>query len=561
MKQIIPAFFLFIPLVASPQNNNSSTIPINWQLMDWQQDGYPGISVEKAYSELLKNKRPLKKIIVAIIDCGMDDTHPDLSGMEWTNPKEIAGNHIDDDKNGFIDDVHGWNFIGDKPGDSINTVTLEAVREYVRLKNKYENKRDTSELQKDPQYTYWKTVVAEKEKLMSGWETSDKRRLSFLSSVKELQNYWSKKMGKDTLYVREVRNLHPDANADSALIKAYDRFMVRINGLANEGISIDSLALFEVQHNAESDVKEIEDLLYPATKIIEKNDAAFFRRNIANDDPYINTKMNYGNANTFPIADIRSHGTKIAGVIGALRNNNLGGNGITNAVELMIIKVSEGGDEWDKDVANSIRYAVDNGAQVINMSFGKTLSPQKKWVEQAMRYAEKKGVLLVAAAGNAHSDNDRASYYPIAYSTDKKIISNLVKVGASTYDSSLVARFSNYGKHSVDFFAPGVSIYTTTLHGKYATVEGTSSATPMVAGLAAIIWSYYPTLTYKQLKYCIEKSATPINILVTKPGTNEKVAFSSLSKTGGIVNAYKAVLIAQEIESGLPPPTRRALVR
>jgi cell wall-associated protease len=368
-------------------------------------------------------------------------------------------------------------------------------------------------------------------------------------------------MGKDTLYVREVRNLHPDANADSALIKAYDRFMVRINGLANEGISIDSLALFEVQHNAESDVKEIEDLLYPATKIIEKNDAAFFRRNIANDDPYINTKMNYGNANTFPIADIRSHGTKIAGVIGALRNNNLGGNGITNAVELMIIKVSEGGDEWDKDVANSIRYAVDNGAQVINMSFGKTLSPQKEWVEQAMRYAEKKGVLLVAAAGNAHSDNDRASYYPIAYSTDKKIISNLVKVGASTYDSSLVARFSNYGKHSVDFFAPGVSIYTTTLHGKYATVEGTSFATPMVAGLAAIIWSYYPTLTYKQLKYCIEKSATPINILVTKPGTNEKVAFSSLSKTGGIVNAYKAVLIAQEIESGLPPPTRRALVR
>lgn len=201
MKSIFSIAMLFVTTASLAQSNNASKPPINWQLMDWKQDGYPGISVEKAYSELLKNKKPKKKIIIAVIDCGLDATHPDLAGMQWANKKETPGNGIDDDHNGFIDDIHGWNFIGDNPGDSLNTVTVEPIREYVRLRNKFQNKTDTIVLKKDPQYNYWKIVDAEKGKLMRGWESSEKKRSSFLSSVKELQRYWSKKLGKDTLYV------------------------------------------------------------------------------------------------------------------------------------------------------------------------------------------------------------------------------------------------------------------------------------------------------------------------------------------------------------------------
>jgi len=236
-------------------------------------------------------------------------------------------------------------------------------------------------------------------------------------------------------------------------------------------------------------------------------------------------------------------------VIGALRNNKIGGNGITNSVEIMPIVRTFGDEEWDKDIANGIRYAVDNGAQVINMSLGKYLSPQKEWVIDAMKYAEQHEVLLVAAAGNESQNIDSNTLYPFAYSNNN-IISNLIRVGASTYDSTLVAPFSNYGKKTVDVFAPGLKVYTTSIKGTYFWFAGTSCATPMVAGLAAFIWSYYPSFNYRQIKYCIEKSAEPINDLVKKPGASERVPFSSLSRTGGIVNAFNAIKIAEQIQSG-----------
>lgn len=264
------------------------------------------------------------------------------------------------------------------------------------------------------------------------------------------------------------------------------------------------------------------------------------------DDPYTNNTF-YGNGNTFPDD---KHGTECAGIIAALRNNGTGGNGITNSVAIMPLRINAMGhdaDEWDKDVANAIRYAVDNGAQVISMSFGKYYSPQKEWVKEAIQYAAQKGVLLVHAAMNDATNTDSMTSYPQEYYSGKDKATNLINVGASTFDSSLVADFSNYGKSTVDVFAPGTSLYMPILHGSYERSFGTSFACPMVAGLAALIWSYYPQLTYLQVRQCIEESATPIDIMVTKPGTTDKVSFSSLSKTGGIVNAYKAIEEAEKM--------------
>jgi cell wall-associated protease len=539
MKKIIPAFILLITTTAFSQSSNSSKPPINWQLMDWQQDGYPGISVEKAYNELLKNKKPQKKIIIAVIDCGLDATHPDLAGMQWTNKKEIPGNGIDDDHNGFVDDIHGWNF-----GGNATHETQEAVREYVRLRGKYENKSDTSSFANDPGYVYWKRVIAEKERLLGN------SLMTIVRYLQDVQSYLSRQLKTDSVNIGNIRQFRSIESSDSFVIKTniLNTFFVK-NKQVPDSISLISfrnglLQYIHQQHEADPRTTE-------ANIVIEKNDPAYFRKKELGDDPYINNGNHYGNNNTAAYPGT-IHATNIAGTIAALRNNGIGGNGITNSVEIMTIildaaQIDRGrSDEWDKDVANSIRYAVDNGAQIVNMSFGKYLSPQQQWVIGAMKYAEQHGVLLCAAAGNDHTNDDSKTFFPFAYSNND-IISNLIKVGASTYDSSLIAGFSNYGKENVDVFAPGTNIYTTSPENKYEWVDGTSFATPMVAGLAALIWSYYPTLTYKQIKYCIEKSATPINTLVTKPGTIEKVSFSSLSRTGGIVNAYKAILIAEKI--------------
>jgi len=423
--------------------------------------------------------------------------------------------------------------------------TYEEIREYVRLKDKFENKTDSVALKTDPQYGYWKQIVAKKNRRIYFWEGRGIEKS--INAVTILQNFWSKQLVKDSVYVLDIRDRQLDTATDSSIIKAQIFFIWYINRAA--GIK-DSTTLTEITNNMKRSKQKVTERykneLLVATTIIEKNDAAYFRKKELGDDPYVITTPNYGNSNIFPD---HFHGTGCAGIIAALRNNAIGGNGISNSVEIMPVRIYPVylADEHDKDVANAIRYAVDNGAQVINMSFGKYLSPLKSWVDEAMKYAEQKGVLLISAAGNDATNNDSLTEYPSTFYNDKTIISNLIKVGASTYDSSLVANFSNYGSKTVHVFAPGDSIYTTLINKKYGSDSGTSYATPVVAGLAALIWSYYPTFTYKQIRYCIEQSAAPIETMVTKPGTNKKVPFSNLCTTGGIVNAYQALIIAEQI--------------
>ncbi len=507
--------------------------------MDWQTNGYPGISLEKAYSELLVNKKPKKKIIVAIIDDGFDSTQPDLAGMLWTNTKEIPGNGIDDDKNGYVDDVHGWNFVG-----NLHKESFEEIREYIKLHDKFEQAKDTVAIKADPRYAYWQTILAAKNARMNTFELTRAGVTQVIDAFNAVQQYWKKKLGTDSIPYKRLEDPLP-ADADSGAIKG----RAFILSFKDEiGLIADTTTLITIVKTTVQPVYDENELaLAVADTILQKNDAAYYRRTVLHDDPYTNS-TGYGNGNTFPVYQ---HGTECAGIVAALRNNGIGGNGITNSVAIMPLNINAMGhdqDEWDKDVANAIRYAVDNGAQVISMSFGKFYSPQKQWVKEAIQYAAHKGVLLVHGAGNDATKTDSLIFYPQEYYSATDKATNMITVGASTYDSSLVGDFSNYGKQSVDVFAPGVSLYMPILHGGYERGNGTSFACPMVTGLAAFIWSYYPQFTYKQIRECIEASAIPINMMVTKPGTTDKVPFSSLSKTGGIVNAYRAIEMAEKID-------------
>jgi len=227
--------------------------------------------------------------------------------------------------------------------------------------------------------------------------------------------------------------------------------------------------------------------------------------------------------------------------------------GVADNVRIMMVRAVPDGDEHDKDIANAIRYAVDNGAKVISMSFGKSFSPQKSWVDDAVKYAASKDVLLVHAAGNDAKNIDSTENYPNPVYLDKSgVAGNFITVGASgdSTNGGFTASFSNYGKNSVDVFAPGVNIYSTLPGGdKYGNYSGTSMATPVVAGVAALIREYYPSLTAEQVKYAIDNSVSPQTEKVKLPGTDEMVNLSDISKTGGELNAYNALKLDSTLKA------------
>jgi subtilisin family serine protease len=276
----------------------------------------------------------------------------------------------------------------------------------------------------------------------------------------------------------------------------------------------------------------------------------FDPRSIVGDNYAVLNEKGYGNNNVK--GSVPVHGTHVAGIIAANRKNEIGIKGIADNVKIMAIRAVPNGDERDKDIANAIRYAVDNGAHIVNMSFGKDYSPQKEYVDQAVKYAEQKNVLLIHAAGNDNDDNDSKPSYPNRFYNDGKEAKNWIEVGASSWgaDESLTAEFSNYGKKSVDFFAPGVEIYSTTPNNTYKEQNGTSMASPAVTGVAALLMSYFPELTAVQVKDILRESTRKFdNLNVLKPGsTTEKVTLKELSISGGLVNAYEAVKLAISIK-------------
>ena len=533
------------------QGTSFKTLPKGWHLMDKEKDGYYGISLDKAYEFVRSKKLKSKTVVVAIIDSGVDTLHEDLKGILWTNPKEIPGNGIDDDKNGYVDDVNGWNFLGGKDGRNVKTDSYEGARVYYRFKDMYSGKTiDTSSMTNDDkeQYKMWqKARVNVEGGDDAGGEQVDLVFLQrALESTLKSDSIMQVLLGKKEYTGTELQAYIPKSTEES---KARNGFLYLYKATKSE---------------METSNKELaEGFTEYVTGQVRKKEAAgkapeAYRAEIVKDNEAdINDKY-YGNNDV--MANTPFHGTFCSGIIGANRTNNIGVNGIADNVRIMMIRAVPDGDEHDKDIALAIRYAADNGASIVNMSFGKSFSPEKKWVDEAVKYAESKGVLLVQAAGNASANVDTADNFPNPrIRADHSVASNYITVGASgdptdPQEGGLTASFSNYGKNNVDVFAPGVKIYSTTPGGNtYNNSQGTSFSSPIVAGTAALLLEYFPTLTAQQLKYCIEKSAKAPGIKVKKPGTEEMVDMSELCKTGGLLNAYEAVKVAASLNAPAKP--------
>jgi subtilisin family serine protease len=471
-----------------------------------------GASVNKTYKELLDGKEAKKTVIVAIIDSGVDINHEDLKGKIWLNEDEIPNNNIDDDRNGFIDDLYGWNFIGNAKGENINYENLEYTRIYksgTEAKDyKVAKKQYEAELEKR---------IKEKENLTR-----------FSEKYTNAKALFKEKTGVE---VTNESDLTTITSNDASLSEAIT-FLKRIY---SNGFSEESLV-----SNKKRNTEFLDYYL----------NVNFNPRALVGDNPNDINDNHYGNADI--IGPRANHGTGLAGIIAGIRDNGVGIDGIATNVKLMILRTTPNGDERDKDVALAIRYAIENGADIINMSFGKAFSPQKSFVDDAIKLAEKKNVLLVHAAGNEAENIDEFVHYPSDCYGDLSEFTNFINVGASgkNVDKTLACFFSNYGKKHVDIFAPGEDIVTTDENNTYSMHSGTSEAAPIVTGIAAIILSYYPDLTPQQLIAILLDSSTNLkNKKVLKPELKnenmELVSFDKLSKSGGVVNAYEAMKMAE----------------
>jgi len=530
-------------------NVDSANIPKDWFLKDPEADHLQGISVEKTYMTLLEGK-PSKTVLVAVIDSGIDIEHEDLKDVIWTNQDEIPDNGIDDDKNGYIDDVHGWNFLGGKDGKNVAEDTYEVTREYARLKPRYENMEESKVPKKSKaEFALWQKVKTKYERdFKANKDQYDQYKQQYdlyqnaYTTLDFCDSVISKDMGGRALMKSTLSEIDP----------------------ANDTIRFAKMTLTKVLENVEGDIAvseflgELKDYLKQLKEGVEHYGTAveygynleFNSREIVGDDPNNLYEKGYGN-NDVEGPDAR-HGTHVAGIIAANRKNEIGIKGIADNVRIMVVRAVPNGDERDKDVANAIMYAADNGAQVINISFGKSLSPQKEAVDKAVKYAESKGVLLVHAAGNDGDNIDKEENFPSKVLNNGVEVKNWLEIGASSYgaDQHFVASFSNYGKKSVDFFAPGVEMYSTVPNNKYEDLQGTSFSSPATAGVAALLLSYFPNLTAGQVKDILRQSTRKFDGLkVTKPNTADEVSFSTLSSTGGLVNAYEAVKMAQAFKA------------
>ena len=517
-------------------------VPKGWHMLDKTKDGFSGISVDRAYDFVKAKKLKSKTVIVAVIDSGVDTAHEDLKSILWKNPKEIPGNGIDDDKNGYVDDVYGWNFLGGRDGRSVEEDSYEAARVYHKFKSKYDGKSiDVNTLSKKDAYEYamWKRSAGE---ITGGSTKTNALELIFLkrayTSAVKSDSILQKAMGKVKYTGKELGDFSPiEPDVKKAKNELYSLMS------QNDAMETSNQEFLE----GFGDYVSGEEKKADAGNTPPRD----YRGEIVKDNYDDFSDRFYGNPDVMASAKGALHGTHVSGIIAAARKNGVGMDGIADNVKIMMLRAVPDGDEHDKDIALAIRYAVDNGAQVINMSFGKSFSPEKQWVDDAVKYAAAKGVLLVHAAGNDAKNLDSNYNFPTPVTIDNERAGNWITVGASgdANAGGLTASFSNYGKKEVDVFAPGVKIYSTVPGGNtYQNLQGTSMASPVVAGLAAFLLEYYPALSPAQIKMVIEKSSQKPADKVRNPETGDMVSMSDLSRTGGIINAYEAIKLASTIK-------------
>lgn len=525
-KSALLVLAALIPFFGVAQKN--STPKPNWQNLDLKTDTTFGISTEKAYQELLKGKKA-NTVIVAVIDGGVDISHEDLKDVIYSNPKEKSNNK-DDDKNGYVDDVHGWNFLGGTNGD-VEYENLEVVRILRAGKAKYESVDSSTvfSLEEKTAYIDYMAMKADVKNQLADANYN-------LRGINGFRTYLANvvaAIGKENP-TRDDFDAYSPKNAGEKQIRKV------------------MLEVLKEQPDFQKFKKEDIDATYDHfnEKVAYQLNIGYNPRDIVGDHESDMNEHYYGNANvTGPDA---LHGSHVAGIIAAERDNKIGINGVANHVRIMSVRTVPNGDERDKDVANAIRYATDNGAKVINMSFGKGYSPNKETVDEAVKYAVSKDVLLIHAAGNENVNLDKGTNFP-----NRKYMDNSgeadawIEVGASNFkdNADLKASFSNYGKTTVDVFAPGVAIYSTTPNSTYTNEDGTSMAAPVVSGLAALIRSYYPKLSAVQVKDIILKSVTKVNhpVILNIDSKTKKIPFTELCISGGIVNAYNALKLAESM--------------
>ncbi len=496
----------------------------NWKDYDLVNDTIPGMSVDRAYAELLTTTVNGKKVvrmgepvIVAIIDSGVDIEHEDLDGVIWTNEDEIPGNGIDDDKNGYIDDVHGWNFLGDIVDENL---------EYERIV------RDKDKLPAD---IVAKAQKEYNEKVEEASQTK-MRYEQILQQVNQLDAVLTEFAGKKDYSKEDIERAAKSEDEQIQQAAGAMTFFM------NQGLE-----------SADQAREELTNLINDSNSLLNGDKLKTnYRKDILGDDPYVWDTGVYGN-NEYSGPDPEKadafHGTHVAGIVAAERDNGLGANGVANNAKIMVLRAVSTADEYDKDIAKAIRYAADNGAKVINTSFGKYHSPNPEWVWEAIKYAASKDVLIVNAAGNESIDTDFTQVYPqdqVGSAAD--ISDNFLTVGAlaPTYGPKMVANFSNFGKSSVDVFAPGVAIYSTAPLSTYRNAGGTSMASPATAGVAAVIRSQFPNLTAGQTKKIIMDSGLTTTIDVVL-GDDSTKRFMDTTVSGKMVNLYNALILASKM--------------
>ena len=501
----------------------------NWHHQHFSTDSVYGVGTEVAIDLLKSLKKEPEPIVVAILDSGVDIDHEDLKANIWVNPKEIPNNQKDDDDNGYVDDINGWNFIGGKDGKNVNDDTLEVTRLYSKYKAIFEseNKAANEKNKKRMADEYADYLIIKNE-----WEEEYSKAKVAYNTVKPSIDKTKELFKIDPLDGKKItsENLEEFDPATDDEIKLKEVLIKMISDYGENALS--SLSVFDLKKEMLSGMK------HSITKYEYYYNPVFNPRPIVGDK-YKNKRERYYGNNDVEGPDAL-HGTHVAGIVSAVRSNNIGGGGIGgNHVKIMSVRTVPNGDERDKDVANAIRYAVENGAKIINMSFGKGYSPEKEIVWEAMKYAERKNVLLIHAAGNSNENIDEKPNFPTNFNNGSEVVKNWIEVGASTrYNDALRASFSNYGRTHVNIFAPGLEIYSTTPENKYQLLQGTSMAAPVVAGCAALIWSHFPNLNAIQIKEVLEKS-------VNKPNDVES---GNLSTSGGIVDLSKAIELALKMD-------------
>jgi len=489
-------------------------------------DGYNGISVRRAERELLAGRQPGRTVVVAVIDGGVDTAHVDLRANLWKNPRETPGNGRDDDDNGYTDDVYGWNFIGGSDGRNVHHDTFEVTRLHAACRAA----AGAAAAQPPADRQRCEQIAADFEERRSEAQQTMTNIDMIDNALTQVVPLLRAATGRDSLTVGAVTAMR----ATSPQLEQAKQVYLQL--AAN---NITPAVVAEAKEAYSSQIRYGLDPAYDPRPAVGDN--------------YANTaERHYGNADV--MGPDAKHGTHVAGIIGAVRGNNTGIDGIAPAVQLMTLRTVPDGDERDKDVANAIRYAADHGAHIINMSFGKSYSPQKAVVDEAVKYAESRGVLMVHAAGNDGEDLSQNENFPTPMFLDGGRAQLWIEVGASSWKGadSLAASFSNYGQGQVDVFAPGEDIYSTVPGSEYKKESGTSMAAPVVSGLAALLMAYYPDLTAADVKRIILESATRHGEQnVVRPGEAGGTApFGSLSATGGIVNAHAAIRMAEQMATG-----------